>query len=158
MFKGALFNLYFLLFVSGAILAIVVVYVMIFGGLGVAKSLLYYEARTVVETLASTTSAVASHHGDFRTGIIYKGSLPSGVCDLKVENNKVTMKIPEQLISTTPTDVKIRQVKIKASEATMEISVPKYIQIKPFTAQCEKGVARSILIQKQGNSVWFITV
>ncbi|MBS3054875.1 MAG: hypothetical protein J4452_00075 [Candidatus Aenigmarchaeota archaeon] len=155
--KGSMFNIYFLLFVSGAILALVIIYVMIYGGLGVAKSLLYYEARTVVETLASTTSAVASHHGEFLTGIIYRGSLPSGICDLKVEGNKVTMKIPEQLIPTSPTDVKIKEAKIQASESTMEIPVPNYIQIKPFTAKCEKGISRSILIQKQGNEVWFVT-
>ncbi|MFH0710998.1 MAG: hypothetical protein V1944_00300 [Candidatus Aenigmatarchaeota archaeon] len=156
MLKGSMFNIYFLLFVSGAILALVLIYVMIYGGLGIAKSLLYYEARTVVETLASSTSAVASYHGDFKTGIIYKGSLPSGVCDLKIENNMITMKIPEQLVPTTPTDVKINEVKIKASESQMEIPAPDYIQIKSFAAKCEKGISKSILIQKQGNLIWFM--
>jgi hypothetical protein len=150
-----MFNVYFLLFVSGAILAIVLIYAMIFGGLGVAKSLLYYDARTIVEMLASETSAVASHQGDFNRAMIYRGSLPSGVCDFKVEDNKISMKIPEQLVS--PLGVRYAEVKVKTTEAQMEIPVPKYIEIKPFTATCEKGVSRTIIIQKQGNLIWFNT-
>lgn len=156
MSKGSLFNVYFLLFISGALLALVIIYVMIYGGLGVAKSLLYYEARTIVETLSSSVSAVASHQGDFKTGIIYKGSLPSGVCDLKIQGNTVSMNIPEQIIPSAPAGVQVNKVKIQASQATMEIPVPNYIKIQPFTATCEKGVAKSILIQKQGNKIWFI--
>ena len=157
--KGSMFTLYFLLFVGGAILAMVLIYVMIFGGLGIAKSLLYYDARTIVESLASDTSAVASHNGDFKHELIYKGSLPSGICDLNIVGNKISMKIPEQVLpKLSAQEIATKKIQIKESEAQMDIPVPNYVQIKSFTAKCESGISKSIVIHKEGNQIWFSTI
>jgi hypothetical protein len=158
MSKGVNVTSYILFFVSSAIIILVILYAMIYGGFGVAKSLTFYDANTIVESLASDTSAVASFQGNFHTGLIYKGALPSGVCDLTVQDNKISMSIPEQLVPRLSSqESNSLKVPVKATQSTMEIPVPNYVQIKPFTATCKNGVSKSILIQKQGDQIWFST-
>jgi hypothetical protein len=146
MLKGGMFTTYFLIFIGSIIVSLVLVYMLFYGGLGIASSMIYYDTRANVEVFTGLVSAASSHNGDFR--IVF--SLPPGKCELEVSQDKVRMKIPQG-------DIKIesQEIKVKMSETTMSIVKPDYVNIGSFKTSCSETEKRMVIIEKIENEVRF---
>jgi len=148
MLKGTMFITYFLLFMGSVTLAVILIYMMIYGGLGMAKSLVYYDARVQAEAISGLISAVASHTGDFR--IVY--NLPDRDCELEINENTVKVKFSEKALKDTGKIIKMAQ-----SENEIYIIKPNYVKITPSKILCDGNIKKSIVIQKFGNDIGVIS-
>lgn len=148
MLKGLITIHYMLYFVGEIALALILVYLMLYGGFGIAKSLASYDARSNVETLAGILSAVSSHTGSFR--LTY--SLPNRECKLEITQNKIKMTFP----STTVKIESGSQIKLSQGEGELFIAKPDYVKIKPLSTSCSSTSKKTILIYKEGNDVELI--
>jgi len=148
MLKGTMFITYFLLFIGSVTLAVILVYLMLYGGLGMAKSLVYYDARVQTEAIGGLISAVASHSGDFR--VIY--NLPTRDCELDISEDKVKITFSEKALKETG-----KVIKMAKSESELYIIKPNYVKLKSAKILCDENQKKSIAIQKIGNDMSVIS-
>jgi hypothetical protein len=154
--KGTTFVTYFLIFLGSVVLSLVLVYLLLFGGLGIIRSMGHYDARLNSETISSLYSSSSSFQGSFRT--IY--SLPEGKCTLTITENSIKMKIPSGSVIVGGQDVAkgektVVEVK-KTTEIEKQIIKPDDISVKSFSTQCSEQEKVQLVIQKEGNEIGVI--
>jgi len=145
---GVMFIQYFLLFIGSVTLATILVYLMLYGGLGIAKSLVYYDARVQAEAVSGLISAAASHSGDFR--IVY--TLPTRDCVLEITGDRVKISFSEKALQETG-----KIIKMAKSESEIFVIKPNYVTLKPSKISCDVNAKKTIAIQKFGNEIGVVS-
>ena len=148
MVKGSLFTTYFILFIGGLILAILLVYAVLWGGIGIAKSWSFYDTKAQAQRLSSLISAASSFSGNFY--FHYHVSYLTK-CTVNISQDEVKV--------TIPSGAKIEQaggkyVIKKTTSTTYPIIKPDYIIVKKLDKECnENGI--SIYSEKIGDEISF---
>lgn len=135
-----------LTFVGSLILALILVYFLLFSGVGITKALIQYDARAVAETIASTISALASFNGT--SNFIF--ALPITNCTLNITQSSVRIKF----LGTT-LQVEGREIKTEKSEHEMPIVNPENVKILPNNFECDSSQQLFLFITKDSNVVSF---
>lgn len=136
---------------GGPVLALILLYIMLYGVGGTVKSLVYYDARANLEILTGLISAMSSHSGSFR--ITY--TLPPRECTIEVTENKVKVKFPA-VTARLGTGMPLGAGKLPQSEGELFIIKPDYVKVKPFSTSCIANAKKTILIYKEGNEIGLV--
>ncbi len=122
MLKGMMFSTYMIFFIGSLIMAIVLVYFLLWGGLGIVKAMTYYNSRANVELLSSLLSASSSFNGNFSFDYDFP---PRTNCTLSITGDLVNMTIPSGAVFVNNTEILIK----KETSFVMTITKPDYMQI-----------------------------
>jgi len=147
MLKGSLFTTYFLFFIGSLVTAIILVYFILWGGLGIIKTLTYYSARANAELISSLISASSSFYGDFDFTYEFE---PMN-CSLEIKENEVNVTIPSSTVFVERTQIVIK----KTSEFILPITKPDYITINEFSTECDPEVKKSFNSAKHEDDIGF---
>jgi hypothetical protein len=150
MVKGSLFTTYFLMFIGGIIVALVLVYVILYGGIGIATSAGFYDAKANAQRLSSLISVASSFSGNFSFSMAVP-YLPK--CTVNISNEEVKFKVPGGVkIEGQGPEMVIKET----SEITYQIVKPIYINVEKFDTECtDQGLL--IYSIKEGDKIWFPT-
>ncbi|MEM5800694.1 MAG: hypothetical protein QXD54_03895 [Candidatus Aenigmatarchaeota archaeon] len=150
MVKGSLFTTYFMMFIGGIIVALVLIYVILYGGVGIATSMGFYDARANAQRLSSLISASSSFYGNFSFEFRVKGL---SKCTVNISEEKVKFKVPGG-VKIEPEEGEGPEMIIKeTSEITFVIVKPNYINVEKFDKYCtEQGLF--ISSRKEGDKIW----
>jgi hypothetical protein len=144
---GSILTTYLLFFIASVALALVMVYLLLFSGVGIIMTLTHYDTKSNVETLTSLISSSSSFSGNFQT--IY--ALPAGNCKVEITSTSLKMTIPAGKLNIGGKEIEIS----KDSETEMSIIKPNYVEITPFIVSCNANLKQTIVISKVGNNVEF---
>lgn len=148
MLKGSLFTTYFLFFIGSLMTAIVLVYVLLWGGLGIVKAMTYYNARANVELLSSLLSASSSFNGNFSFDYNFP---PRTNCTLSITEDSVNMTIPSGAVFVSNTEIRVKT----ETSFLMKVTKPDYTQISKFDTTCDPETSKSLYSDKLDDGINF---
>ena len=146
--KASMFIAYFLLLIGALIVSLVLIYLILWGGLGIILTLTFYDARANVEYLTGLISAASSFYGNFS----FQYAFPPGIsCELEIKEDKVNMTVPSGTYLIGSSEIIFK----KKTELKLPITKPKDLKVEDFYEKCDPNFQKILIAVKEGDEMRF---
>jgi hypothetical protein len=147
MLKGSVITTHMLLFLGSMIMAVGLMFSLLYVGVGLLTKSEIYDAKMMSEMLSGAISVLSST--SLNGTVIFR--IPVGLCVINITEDKTKVTIPTGNLFIQKKTAKV------VREQTSELSNirPDYIKIHPINTECSKKQVKIFVIQKIENDISF---
>ena len=147
MLKGSVITTHMLLFLGSMIMALGLMFALLYLGVGMLTGSEIYDAKMMSEMLSGAISALSST--SLNGTIVFR--LPAGVCIINITEEKTKVTIPTGMLVLEEKSAEV----VREQTAELNNIRPDYIKINSFNTECGKNKVKILVINKVQNDIIF---
>ena len=147
MLKGSVIITHMLLFLGSLILAVGLMFSLLYLGVSILTRSEIYDAKMMSEMLTGAISALSST--SLNGTIVFK--LPAGNCTVNITEDKTNVTIPAGILVLEEKTAEV----VKEQSSILNNKRPDYIKINSIETECDLRRPKLFAIHKEGDEIKF---